>query len=132
MQSPIGIELNIVDLSFDSLDRQRNTCLRQGCHDRILINDQVVTDTTTKQSMSSYLPILLALVGSEESPAKSTAHVSLIMPLTFLTPPLQGWRYQIQYLPYCAKSIFRIHKSPARLCLLATGFGQCPEGKHRI
>lgn len=49
VQSPIGIELNIVDLSFDSLDRQRNTCLRQGCHDRKLINDQVVTDTGTKQ-----------------------------------------------------------------------------------
>lgn len=54
VQSPIDIELNIVDLSFDSLDRQRNTCLTQGCHDRKLINDQVITDTATKQRMSSY------------------------------------------------------------------------------
>lgn len=45
VQSPIGIELNIVDLSFDPLDRQRNTCLRQGSHDRKLINDQVTMDT---------------------------------------------------------------------------------------
>lgn len=54
VQSPIGIELNIVDLSFDALDRQRNTCLRQGCHDRKLINDQVITDTATKGLVSPY------------------------------------------------------------------------------